>query len=162
MTSELLLNLCDAIEATALSQAIQNIKWIVPVVQTMHILAIAAVLANALMIHLRCLGIHQADQVLSQVVRHHRRVLPWGLLALLLSGCVLIIGEPVRSLANDFFQLKMVLLLAVLGLTYAMWQPMKARADFWDQHQVWLRFLSVLALMLWVGIVFSGRWIAYL
>lgn len=162
MITESLLNFCDAIQATAASQIIQDIKWIVPVVQTVHILAIAAVLGAVLMIQLRCLGLSQADQALDRLAQRHTRVIGWGVTVLLLSGMVLIVGEPARALANDYFQLKMVLLLAVLGVTWLQLRPMHTQPGFWLQHEGWLRSLSVLSLALWVGIVMAGRWIAYL
>src|SRR5260221_3540400 len=41
---------CSWLEQTPLSQAIQDAAWVVPAVQTIHILAIAAVMSSALMI----------------------------------------------------------------------------------------------------------------
>jgi hypothetical protein len=45
MKTKALLDFCDSIDATALSQAIQATKWVVPAVQTVHILAIAALMS---------------------------------------------------------------------------------------------------------------------
>jgi hypothetical protein len=162
MISESLLNFCDAVQATAASQFIQDIKWIVPLVQTVHILAIAAVLGSALMIQLRCLGLSQIDQAMARVAKRHAPVIGWGVSVLLLSGAVLIVGEPARALANDYFQLKMLLLLGVIGVSWVQMRPMQTQPEYWHQHPGVLRSLSVLSLGLWAGIVFAGRWIAYL
>jgi hypothetical protein len=45
--------ICVWIDQTAFSQAIQTTSWIVPTVQTIHILAIADVASSALMFDLR-------------------------------------------------------------------------------------------------------------
>lgn len=162
MITESLLNFCDAVQATAASQLIQDIKWIVPLVQTVHIVAIAAVLGSALMMQLRFLGLSQTDHAMARLAQRHAPVIGWGVCVLLLSGTVLIVGEPARALANDFFQLKMLLLLGVICVSWAQMRPMRDQPGFWQGHPGWLRFLSVLSLVFWVGIVLAGRWIAYL
>ena len=45
------------LDQTALSQAIQAIGWIVPTVQTVHILSAAVVITLALMLDLRLIGL---------------------------------------------------------------------------------------------------------
>ncbi len=126
-------NFCAWLEQTPLSQTIQAAGWIVPAVQTIHILAIAAVMSSALMIALR-------------LETRFRRVIWWALPVLLATGTVMIIGEPVRSLENPIFQLKMALLVCAVAVTLL---PYKNR------------MVAVASLSLWIGIVFAGRWIAY-
>jgi len=116
-------------------------------VQTIHILAIAAVMSSVLMLDLRLLGVVGADQPLARVASRFRPVIWWTLPILLATGAVMIIGEPARSLANSVFQLKMLLLLAAIGVTLTFHKGP--------------RIIAVLSLALWVGIVFAGRWIAY-
>ena len=43
---------CSWLQQTAFSQMLQNVEWIVPAVQTIHILAIGAVISSALIINL--------------------------------------------------------------------------------------------------------------
>ena len=162
MKTKALLDFCDSIDATALSQTIQSIKWVVPAVQTVHILGIAAVMSSILMINLRLLGIAGTDQTLARVSGRFGPVIWWSLPLLLLTGATLIIGEPARSLANDFFQLKMFLLVSVIALTVYFQRPLKTNPQFWDNRAGALRVIAVLSLILWSGIVFAGRWIAYL
>ena len=50
------------LEQTSLSQAIQLTNWVVPTVQTIHILAICVVASSALMIDLRLLGAFAASR----------------------------------------------------------------------------------------------------
>jgi hypothetical protein len=59
--------ICTWLEQTPVSHAIQVTSWVVPAVQTVHILAIAAVASSALMIDLRLLGLVAADQPLKDV-----------------------------------------------------------------------------------------------
>src|SRR6266851_5596151 len=137
MRTQALDRFCSWLEQTPLSQAIQSAGWVVPAVQTIHILAIAAVLSSVLMLDLR----------LARVTHRFRPVIWWTLPILLATGVVMIIGEPARSLANPVFQLKMLLLLAAIAVT----------AAFHKES----RIIAIVSLSLWVGIVFAGRWIAY-
>ena len=162
MKTKALLDFCDAIDATALSQTIQSIKWVVPAVQTVHILAIAAVMSSILMINLRLLGISGTDQTIARISNRFGPVIWGALILLLLTGATLIIGEPARSLANEFFQLKMFLLICVIVLTLSFQRPLKSNPQHWDGRAGALRVIAVVSLILWTGIVFAGRWIAYL
>src|SRR5579884_3060591 len=97
----------DWLAATPVSLFIQTTDWIIPTVQTVHILCIAVVISAALMVHLHTLGLAMRSQA-SVVLT--RRFLPWtwgALLLLLLTGAILVVAEPGRSLPNPVFQLKM-------------------------------------------------------
>src|SRR2546428_10203651 len=106
MRTQTLDRFCSWLEQTPLSQAIQSAGWVVPTVQTIHILAIAAVLSSVLMLDLRLLGMVGRDQPLERVANRFRPVIWWTLPILLATGIVIIIGQPPRSLANPAFRLK--------------------------------------------------------
>src|SRR3954468_18730210 len=108
MRTAALLNFCSWLEQTPFSQTIQSTGWIVPAVQTVHILAIAAVMSSVLMLDLRLLGLAGGDQPIARVRQRFRPVIWWVLPLLLATGALMIVGEPARSLANPVFQLKML------------------------------------------------------
>lgn len=149
--------------ATPASVSIQSHGWIIPTVQSVHILAIAVVLSCVLMINLRLARLAGRGATIVGVMG---RFMPWlwaGLATLLASGSVLIIGEPARELLNSIFYLKMVLLAAVVAITLVLERPVRGDDQFWEDSQrlVLGRALALIALALWVCIVFCGRWIAY-
>jgi len=149
--------------ATRMSLAIGEIRWITPTVQCVHILAIAATLACMVMLNLRVLGVVGRDETLASVSHRYARWLWPVLLVLLLTGSVLIIGEPRRSLENVVFATKMALVITVSAITFAVTQPLKRDGAFWDaggRRRV-AQLLAVVSLCLWAAIVFAGRWIAY-
>ncbi len=165
MRTQSLDKFCAWIEQTQLSQAMQVHAWIVPAVQTVHILAIAAVMSSILMIDLRLLGVVGRDQPLARVSARFRPVIWWTLPILLATGMLMIIGEPVRSLENDYFQIKMLLLAAAITVTLGYQAPLNTDAGFWDAtggRRGAIKLIAVLSLLLWVGIVCAGRWIAYI
>jgi hypothetical protein len=155
---------CAWLEETRLSHAIQVTKWIVPTVQTVHILAVAVVAGSVLMVNLRLIGVFGADQPLKAVSSRFLPFVWWPLLILLATGAIMIIGEPPRSLKSPAFQLKMALLLAALlvtGLFQLLLKRDPAFADAGGGRRRAATTMAVLSMLLWTGIVFAGRWIAY-
>jgi putative copper export protein len=161
---ELLAAVASWLERTALSQRLQTAEWVVPTVQTIHILAIAAVMGAMLFFNLRLLGLRGTEVPLARVSSRFIPVLWTAVLVLLVSGVVMIVAEPGRSLPNPVFQLKMVLLFAALVLTFGMVRPLRRRPDYWADSSArgWVaRLGAISSLGLWVAILFAGRWIAY-
>jgi hypothetical protein len=76
----------------------------------------------------------------------------------------MIIGEPARELANPVFQLKMLLLIAAVAATRGVQLTLEGQSTASGAATVAprSRMLSALALLLWVGVIFAGRWIAYI
>jgi hypothetical protein len=149
--------------ATRMSLAIGEIQWITPSVQCVHILAIATTLACMTMLNLRVLGVTGRDESLASVSHRYARWLWPTLVVLILTGTVLIVGEPRRSLENVVFATKMALVICVSAITFAVTHPLKRDGAFWDEgvrHRL-AQLLAVLSLFLWAAIVFAGRWIAY-
>lgn len=98
MRTRALHGFCNWLEQTPASLAIQNAEWVVPAVQTLHILSIAAVMSSVVMIDLRVLGILGRDQPLHRVTQRFLPVVWWTLPLLLATGIVMIVGEPARRL----------------------------------------------------------------
>jgi hydrogenase-4 membrane subunit HyfE len=152
---------CGWLEQTPLSQVIQATNWVVPAVQSVHILAIAVVASSALMIDLRLLRLAGADQPMGDILARFLPFLWWSLLALLATGTIMIIGEPARSLLNPAFQLKMTLLIAALVVTGLFQILARRNASFGDRPRAAAVAIAVVSILLWSAIVFAGRWIAY-
>ncbi len=149
--------------ATKASADIQNIVWVIPAVQSIHILAVSVVMSSVLLLNLRLLGIIGGGEPMDAFTR---RYLPWvcvALVVLLLTGSILIVGEPNRDLDNGTFWIKMSLLALAVVITFILEGPVTRNSQFWEgsprRHVA--RLLAVAALGCWVGIVLCGRWIAY-
>jgi hypothetical protein len=133
-------------------------------VQTLHLLAIAALMGATLVLNLRLLGVAGADVPVERVLRRFIPVLKGALSVLLVTGLVMIAAEPVRSLLNFAFQLKMALLATALLLTAATTRTLRRRPDDWNASRKRRRLAGLSAVVssgLWVAILCAGRWIAY-
>jgi hypothetical protein len=156
--------ICLWIDHTTLSQAIQATNWVVPTVQTIHILAIAAVASSALMIDLRLIGVFWANRPMKDVSSRFLPLVWWPLLILLATGIIMIIAEPARSLKNPAFQLKMLLLIAALIVTGLFQFLQRRNVSFGDLRsgpRAAAATLAIVSMLLWSSIIFAGRWIAY-
>jgi hypothetical protein len=155
---------CTWLKDTSFSVTLQSVEWIVPAVQTVHILAIGAVAGAALAVAFRSLGLSGRDRTTSAVAAQFLPVV-WGALPVLLAtGLVLIVAEPARALENPVFWTKMSLLGTAMVVTAVYHLPLRRDPTFWDGSLTRKRATKVLAiasLLLWTGIIFAGRWIAY-
>ncbi|MEO6340912.1 MAG: DUF6644 family protein [Caulobacteraceae bacterium] len=148
-----------------MSTLIQNIAWIIPTVQTVHILCVSIVMSSMAMIDLRMMGLGARSQSVPDMVT---RFMPWvwtSLVILLLSGSILIIGEPARSLMNPAFILKMSMLICVIVVTLTLQGAIRKDVAFWEMsapRRTAARLMALVSLLLLVAIVFAGRWIAYM
>jgi hypothetical protein len=155
---------CDWLETTDVSQAIQKTLWVIPTVQIIHILAISAIAGSALMLNARMLRLLERDQPMSRVAARFLPVIWWALPILLLSGIVMIVGEPARALKNPIFQTKLVLILLVMAHTALVQRRLAVNAAEYDtdkKGRPGALAIVIPAAMLWLGIIFAGRWIAY-
>ena len=154
---------CAWLDGTALSQIIQSQAWIVPTVQSIHILAFALVVASALMINLRLTGIFARDQSLDRISARFLPFIWWPMLVLLATGAIMIIGEPARALKNPVFQVKVLLVIAAVIVT-CIFQRMRRNPALGDPThgpRAAPRVIAAISMALWVSIIFAGRWIAY-
>src|SRR5450432_3756840 len=164
MTDLGLSELCKWLAATPLSHAIQTAGWIIPTLQTIHILSVAAVFSAAILVDLRIWRLIERDQPLPAVARRFLPTIWPVLLILLVTGSLLIVGEPRRSLLNSTFYLKMALLALAIVLTAGLQRSISSSPNSWDsdrRRRITGRFAATLSILVWCGILFAGRWIAY-
>jgi hypothetical protein len=150
--------------ATSLSHAIQTTGWIIPALQTIHILSVALVFSSAILVDLRIWRLLERDVPLLEVAQRFLPAIWPVLLILLITGSLLIVGEPRRSLLNFTFYLKMALLAVAIMLTVGLQRSISSSPNFWDKDRTrWIvgRFVASVSILVWCGILFAGRWIAY-
>lgn len=147
---------------TSLSNTIQNVSWIIPTIQTIHIVCVAIVISAAFLVDLKVLGVFARSQPLASLSDRFLSWIWWALIVLLVTGSLLITGEPGRSITNPAFFAKMIMLVVVALLTYVLQRPLATDAGYWDGNRaVAAKSIAIVSLLLWSCIVFAGRWIAY-
>lgn len=148
----------DWLAATGISQAIQTRSWAIPSIQVIHIISLSLLFAAALVVALRFSGRGLAAEPLHQLARRFIKAIWVLLVALAASGILLIVAEPHRTLTNRVFYLKMILLAVAIVIT--LWLAASARHQH-ERVSGLHRAGAALTILLWMGIMFAGRFIAY-
>jgi hypothetical protein len=152
--------LAQWLQSTSASETIQSVSWLIPLIQSIHIVTIGIVFVSSLMIALRVLGRMRADEPFADV---WNRFAPWmwtGLAIMAVTGLTLVIGEPVREFTAVSFWVKMTLLAigvtgtALLGHSL---KPVAIDAKF----SAGARTGAAALVVLWLTVIFLGRAIAY-
>ena len=150
--------------STPLSIAIQSRLWLTPTLQTIHIVMIGIVFVSMLTVALRVLGQVRTDEPLAEV---WHRFAPWFWTALGVmagTGLVLTISEPVREVSALSFWIKMALIAVGVASALYFGRTVATAAGVGAATSVYsgrARVVAVATIVLWVAIMFLGRWIAY-
>src|SRR5712675_1756918 len=109
-------------------------------------------------------ALHESEIAYSLIESLHVWSLCLFFVLMVITGTLLVYAIPLRSYQNIFFRTKMVLLL-LAGVNILLFHsrvfPSVAK---WDADAIppkAARIAGALSLVLWIGIVFSGRMIAY-
>ena len=166
----------QGLEDSALSQAIKNVDWLIPLLQSIHIVTIGVVFVSSLMISLRVMGTMRVDEPFVTV---WRRFAPWmwyGLCVMVVTGVLLVLGEPVREFTALSFWLKMSLLAVavlatfVFGRTFGPGGTAHGGADRAAyagggagvaEFSAGAKLAAAAIMLVWLAIIFLGRAIAY-
>jgi cytochrome bd-type quinol oxidase subunit 2 len=138
-------------------------SWLIPGIQSIHIIGIAIIMGSVLLIVLRILGWAGTDQTLRQTTD---RFGPWliGALCLqLVTGIVMIIAEPARELVNFSFWTKMVFTAVGTVLSSISIFTLRNHEQQWETliNRRSIKSLAVLTFLIFLCIIVLGRLIAY-
>lgn len=138
-------------------------EWLFPIVETLHIAALTLVVGTIAMIDLRLLGVSARE---SPVTRLTREVLPWTWAAWCMAalfGTLLFISKATDYWNDLQFRLKFACMaLAAINMMVFHYGPYR-RVIAWDigTPPRSARIAGGLSLLLWIGVVFFGRWTGY-
>jgi hypothetical protein len=138
-----------------------NVPGSPPILQTIHLLSIVAIMASALMIDLRILGLAIPSQEIQEMAQRLRYWTLAGVIGVFSSGVWFVLARPNRYFNNPVFQIKFALLVPALLCSYCIFRIAIRKPDFWAKHSWRGKLLAAVSLLLWVGVVLAGRWIAY-
>jgi putative copper export protein len=139
-------------------------SWVIPAIQSIHIVGIGLVLGSVFMIYLRILGWAGMDQTLRETVNRFGPWLTGALCLLLATGVLMVIGEPVRELVAFSFWLKMFLVAVSTAIAIVFQISLRRHERRWEETLVKRRSiqgLAILTFLIWACIIILGRLIAY-
>ena len=151
----------DWFQTLAFSVAFRQSVWMFAVIEAVHLLALAVSIGAVLMVDLRLLGLGVRERPVAQVARDAHPWLVGSLLALLITGLPMIMGNGEKYYYSDFFWQKMVVL--VLGVVFTF--TIRQRVALADEARVgpfWRTSVGIVSIAAWVFVAVWGRLIGLL
>ena len=164
MNSSGMMALCQWLEQTTVGASVRQSGWLFPLIESLHLLGMAAMVGTISAFDLRLLG-WSLECV--RVTDLARRLIPWmwaGFAVQVITGGLLFSSEATHIYANPAFQLKMFLL-ALAGLHALVFHfAVYRNADAWDDSRILppaARAAGAISILIWAGVVAAGRFIGF-
>lgn len=146
----------QGIPGAAWLEQVAGQPWVYPSLEIAHIVGIALMVGNLVLVELRVWGLGAALPV-QPLARLALTVSLAGFGLAAATGLLMFATQPSELLANRAFVLKMTLLM-LAGLNAAAFH-VRGGLEKGDRTA---RVQTALSLGLWLGVIICGRWIAYL
>jgi hypothetical protein len=145
---------------TWIGLAIQRSTWGVAIAEMVHLLALATLGGTILLVDLRLFGFGMKRQPAAQLARDLSPVF-WGSLAVMLvSGLLILAGEPMKCYYSPAFRIKM-LLLVIAVLFQSTFHRIAVASTAEKATSIWSKSAATLSLALWLSVGLAGRAIGY-
>lgn len=145
------------LDQTGPSLALKQSALAIPLIQSVHILAVTLVVSGAVLLTARAWNLTGGQWSLDHWARPLLARMGWAVGVLAASGSLLILAEPTRELTNIAFQAKIVLLIPAIASV--LW--LRTQVLYPRNHPLRVRAATALVLGFAVTLVGLGRWIAY-
>jgi hypothetical protein len=141
-------------EATPLGRMIRNSEYAFPMIEFVHLAALAVIGGAVLIVDMRMLGFGLKKTPVAQLARDAQPYVTGSLIVMLLTGIALYSSEATKCYASAAFWIKMVSLLLAMIFTYTIKKRTAAR----DLES---RLVGAMSILLWFGVAWGGRWIGF-
>lgn len=126
---------------------------------TLHLFGLVLLIGGSLFVNLRLLNLVLPNKPAREVGQTAFPLITLGLVLMVFSGGLIFLGGAEAYFAGQWFRLKMVLLLCAVLFHYLLLRPV-VRAD--GRFGPWVtKGAAVVAVLLWFGVGWSGRFIAF-
>lgn len=147
------------IRDTSLATSVRESALAYPVIMSLHLTSIAVFGGMILLTDLRLLGVALPSTPVPELIRQLRWWKRAGFVVMVTCSLLLASAKADQYYLNPYFQLKMALLIlvGVHGLVF--------RRSLYENpgqpDRTLARTAACLSLVLWLGVLSAGRWIAY-
>lgn len=151
------------LETTSIANAIRASRWMYATFETAHYVGLASLLGGIMLIDVRVLGLAPRLPLKSMM-----GLLPWvwaGFVINAITGSLMFIYGATAFGPNRAFWLKMFFM-ALAGINALIFQLASNRSgDQWiasGEVPVQIKTVATVSLVLWMAVVTTGRWMAYI
>jgi hypothetical protein len=156
-------HLCQWVYDWPQVEALRESDQVFPLVETVHVLAIALIVGTIVTVDLRLIGLVLRQEPAERVARALLPYTWWGFVLMLATGVPLFAAESVNLYANPAFRVKLVLLLLAGANALLFHRTAYRRVREWTIGSAapgYAQIFAYVSILLWSGIVISGRLIA--
>jgi len=142
----------------AVADALNNTEWAFPLAECFHIGGFAIGVGSIVLVDFRLLNLGFRRVTAAQMLRYTE---PWTLIALvfvLFSGAALYISQTFVYIPNPVFQAKMVTLIVAIIFNFTIHRKIASSPN---PSPGLSKLVAMVSLLLWVGIVYCGIFIAF-
>ena len=145
-------------EATTIGTVVRESLWMFPLIQCIHLLSLALLGGVLLAVDLRLLGLGLRTQPAAALARQLRPWLIGALATIIGTGIPMFLSEAIKCYFSPPFFYKMGFLLLATLFTFTVRQRVLNAAPGPPMVE---KFTAMASMALWLGVGFSGRWIAF-
>jgi len=147
-------------ETLWLGQFVVGSLWLFPVIESVHLLALALLGGAIFMVDFRLVGLGLTDRDVSELARDARPWMITGLIVMILTGIPLFLSEPIKCYYSTAFWIKMTTLPIALIFAFTV----RWRVTVGDAVRNTARrqqLVGALSMALWFTVAAAGRWIGF-
>jgi hypothetical protein len=159
-----MLPILKALESTALATALRDSLYLFPLLEATHVVGLALVFGTIVVIDFRLLGLASVHRPFNRVAADS---LKWTWVAFAVTaatGALMFSTNAVVYYNNPVFRAKMMMLL-LAGINMGIFEiTSRRRVHQWNTAPSAPRggkAAAVLSLIIWISIIFLGRWIGF-
>ena len=160
MSWDILLPYAAALGNTSFALWLGASTWRIAWLLTVHLFGLTMLLGSVVVTSLHLLGLFQPWKPVPQLRRDVRPVMLTGLCVSMATGALIFTGGAEAYYAGYWFRLKMVLLLLTLLFHVTVFRAV-TRAETGRISRLGYRLTGATTLLLWFGVAWAGRAIAF-
>lgn len=153
-----------ALEGTGLSTWMRGSLKALPIIESIHVMAISVVFGSIVIIDLRLLGFRDTTRPFSRVFGEVLRLTWIGFAVAVVTGSLMFLPNATTYVRNTAFGLKMIALLCA-GANMVIFEfTTFKRVASWDVHTptpIGARVAGATSLVIWTSVIVFGRWIGF-
>ena len=145
---------------SALGVTIRESVWMFPMVEAVHLLALALIGGAVLVVDLRLAGLVLKSQPASMIAKSAEPWLIGGLAMMIVTGVLLFTSEALKCYYSPPFWLKMLFLSLAMAFTFTLRRHVAALHDH-ERSTRSARSVAIISVLLWSGVGLMGRGIGF-
>jgi hypothetical protein len=143
---------CDG---TTTGQVIRDSRFLFPIIECLHLLALTVLLGSVLVLNLRLLAAGLRTQPMPLVARSLDPLTFWSLLAMLTTGWLLFCSEALKCFDSPPFLVKMVTLFLAIVFHWTVFRPtVNSPSEAARPRRI---ATAMVSMILWFGVAVAGR-----